>query len=857
MSDAPRRRARFAFELGLCAAIVTLLSLNALRRMDYLDPDTMAHIRVSDASRTAYVAKNIAEGRGYTTNDLPAALVDFYDERGKLHDPHWVNADRFPFGAYMTAALYKVTGSTSWVVGILVYNALFFIAFIVLLYHTTRSIWGDRYAALFAAAIPLLHPYTYMYLYWKDGDMLFLSTACIALFVTYFRAPPGTMSRRFAIGFGTVLAFVFLSRPNQGAPILLALGASIVHRLWVSGRARGFAGALKHHLQHELLIPLAVLLWCLPFMVHSMSEWGTPLFSANNLYQLPLGTRYGMGTDTWWKYTEPGQLPTLGLLSERAGDELIAKFTTSWAATIRHLLESHALELVLVTGLVVWYGRRAAEPGARPVRWASFVVLFAVAMNLILLPLYSYQNYSFRHYIAFGFPLVWIGAGRAISVLVEELRPTARSVREHVARHTRWYLFFAAVAVLAWNVGASSQPDGYRLFARTSRFFGDHWMGISLLFVIVLGRRWFTRPPWFPRVAAALVVLVFLYYRPNAVVKRWHFLFQPVDDRVWDTLRERQGVVSSFALQSEVAWMAGRKNVPAPELPMHVYSFLFDHQLEIEDLYIENAQAMVDGPFSGAAPGFEGYQRLQQYRALPGYEVAFHAEAVRGYPKFRMAPLFKASTVFRLVDRAAVQRIRRSPDRIALGDPANVIYTPHGWAGYLTIDGKSVVTGTNVTQARYTPKMPGAWEDGSITFFIDQRHPRAVELAFYAPHATTYTFYWNLDLYAYDRPKDRPAHQLGTHTVATPGWQRVRLEVPAPLLKQGLNKLGFRRGEWAPTVICPEPLSVDSCLGSFAQNGPQDEELQGLPPHVVRAGGVAELQYPVVSMFAHELVFVY
>lgn len=859
MSEAPRPRARLALELGLCAILVGILSFNALRRMDYLNPATMSHIRASDASRTAYVAKNIAEGRGYTANDLPAALVDFYDQRGKLDDLHWVNADRFPFGAYATAVLYKVTGSTSWVVGILVYNTLFFIAFLVLLYYATRSIWNDRYAALLAVAIPLLHPYTFMYLYWKDSDMLFLSTAAIALFVKYFRAAPGTISRPFAIGFGSVLAFVFLSRPNQGAPILLALGASIVYRLWSSRRERGLGGAIKHHLSRELLIPAAVLLWCVPFMIHSISEWGTPLFSANNLYQLPLGTRYGMGTDTWWKYTEPGQFPTLALLSERAGDELWAKFTSSWAATIRHVLESHALEVLLVGGLVVWHGTRPRTPAdeGRPIRGIALVLVFAVVMNLLLLPLYSYQSYSFRHYIAFAFPLLWAGTGRAISVLGEELRPTLRTVRDHARQHARWYLFFAILALLAWNLGVRSQLDAPRLFARTSAFFGDHWIGVTVVLVAVLGRRWLLRPPWLPRIAVALFALVFIYYRPNPHVKRWHFYFSALDGKVWDELKQRDGVVSSFALQGEVAWMTGRKNVPAPELPMHIYSFLFDHRLEIEDLYIESADPLVEGPFSGGAPGFEGYVRLQKYRALPGYEVAFHSETFRGYPKFRVPARLKASTVFKLVDRAAVQRLGTSPDRIALGDPANVIYTPHGWGDYVTIEGKPVATATNITQVRYPPKEPGAWEDASVTFFIDRRVPRAVELAFYAPQATTFTFYWNLDLYAYDRPKDRPAHKLGEHAVATPGWQRARFDVPPGLVKQGLNKLGFRRAAWAPTVVCPEPVGADACLASFARNPPQDEELAGLPAHVVRATGVTEMTYPIVSLFAHELLFHY
>src|SRR6267142_1097159 len=98
------RRVGKTLELAICTLLVLVISLNALRRMEYLG-DTAETIRMTDASRNALVARNIVEGNGYTTNDLPAALVDFYDQRGKLHDEHWVNADRFPFASYATAAL--------------------------------------------------------------------------------------------------------------------------------------------------------------------------------------------------------------------------------------------------------------------------------------------------------------------------------------------------------------------------------------------------------------------------------------------------------------------------------------------------------------------------------------------------------------------------------------------------------------------------------------------------------------------------------------------------------------------------------------------------------------------------------
>src|SRR5262249_55670590 len=157
---------------------------------------------------------NIVEGNGYTTEDLPAALVDFYDQRGKLHAEHWVNADRFPFASYAVAALYEVTGTTSWLWGILVYNLACFVAFLVVLYRCASSLWNDRYAGLFAVAVAMLHPYTFMFLYWKDSDMLLLTTAAIALLYRYVRLSAGEMTWRFAVALGTVFAWLFLSRPN-------------------------------------------------------------------------------------------------------------------------------------------------------------------------------------------------------------------------------------------------------------------------------------------------------------------------------------------------------------------------------------------------------------------------------------------------------------------------------------------------------------------------------------------------------------------------------------------------------------------------------------------------------------------
>lgn len=864
------RRAGAILELVLCTLLVTVIAVNALRRMDYLSASGAPAIRMTDSSRSALVARNLVEGNGYSTDDLPAALVDFYDQRGKLHADHWVNADRFPFASYATAVLYTVTHSTSWVVGILVYNLLAFAGFLILLYYCGRALWDDRYAGLLAVTVALLHPYTYQYLYWKDGDMLLLTTACMAALYRFFQKPAGAMTWRFAVGLGTLLAWLFLARPNLGAPFLLVFGVVALGRLWRAAHSDGLAGALRRHASRELLVLLVVIVWVVPFMVHSMREWGQPLFSANNLYQLPLGTRFGMGTDTWWKYTEPGHTPTLGTLLHDGTGELASKFTSSWLITVKHVVASYAIEIALACGLLMKLGRRARpdptvpEPkqptGDRAARAVAATVVIALVTNLALLPLYGYQEYTYRHYLGFGLPLVWLACGRALSLLGGQLKVGVERIAGHLDAHRAIYLVIAVAGVLAANAGAYD-PDANRLFGRISKWLGTHWLGVILAVVVIVLRHKLVRPPWFPRLVVVAFTLVYACYRPNPPMKRANLIWQAADDHVWGSLKQRSGIVSSFALQGEVAWNTGRKNIPAPEWPMHIYSLAYDHQLAIEDVYLESAAALIstiDGPFSGAAPGFEGYARLQRWRTLPGYEVAFHGQTTRGYPLFRIKPHFKASTDFKLADRAAVAAMAHSPARIALADPAQVIYTAHGWADYYTLDGKPVVAGTDVTRNRYLATPDGPYEDASITFFLDERRPASVDVEFYTPVAATYQWFWNLDLYAYDRPRDRASHAVGTYTAAAAGWHKAHLEIPVSVTRSGLNKLGFRVSTLQPTVLCPQPLSDDACLGQYARQLVTDPTQPALPePVVVRPAGLAALEIERISLFATTVDFHY
>jgi hypothetical protein len=814
-----------AIEVAVCVVLLVGIALSALARMDYLSAKTAHHARMTDNSRSAYVAKNLVEGEGYTTKELPAFLIDFYDRHHKLHDEHWVNADRFPFTTCAIAVLYLVTGTTSWQVGIVGYNLICFLAFFALLYWLARTIWRDRWTALAIMGVALLHPFAYVYpLFMKDADMLALTVGVMACAYRYYLRPADQMTWKLGVVWGTLLAWLFLDRPNIGAAFILYTAMIAVHRVWTERRELGIAAALRAVARREGIAFAAIVVWCIPFAIHSMSEWGSPFFTANGMYQMPLGTRFAMDTDTWYKYSEPGQVFTVGTLAHQAGGQLLAKFTTSWVQTLKVVVRSFAVELILAIGFFSLHARRAqttTDDGERTrersLALVARMVGFALLCNFALLPLYGYQNYAYRHYLSFFMPLLWLFAGRTIVILVEIARPSAAKVLDYLREHRGPVVLILLVGLVAWNIGHHS-PDENEMFARTADFVGKHWLGVATALGVVLGYRWIRRVPAFPATLLVVVIVVLVRFVPYEEIKRNNLNWFPADEKVWDVLRERQGLVMSFALQGEVNWVSDRKNIPAPELPMHVYSLLFDHDLEVEDVYIESAETMIgpfDGPFFGAGPGFEGYARLERFQApLPGYQIVFHSATTRTYPKFGVKkPRPKASTVYRLVDRDAVRAMGQSPSRLELGRVEQAIYTAYGWGDYYTLDGKPAVAATDAARIRYEngDDQMRPWEDTSTTFFLDDRRPTSVDIEVYAVHPDTLHFYWNLDLYAYDAPRDRQGHAIGEYKIEKTGWQTVHLDVPRAATRKGLNKLGFRAGELALVAMCPPTTSDSVC----------------------------------------------
>lgn len=472
-------------------------------------------------------------------------------------------------------------------------------------------------------------------------------------------------------------------------------------------------------------------------------------------------------------------------------------------------------------------------------------MLTCFAFNFLTLPLYSYRYYSWRHYLGFVLPLVWVGASSGA------LRIGAWLSASRAAPHVRHVLqalllLFIGGLVVArvgtpgtdGNLLAMGVTDFWRAGARMAL------LALASLMVIPLWR-WWSSTTWLLVLSTIAVVAL---YRPHLDHKDFTHVHLPASGEVWTELGRRQGPVAAFALQALVPWNTGRKTVMAPEWVMNLYEMSRVHGLGFEDIYIESPEAALY-PSSGlfGAPGFEGYLRLARYRGhLPGYRLSFHEEGEVGDPAFGIRARPKSSTTYTLADPAALAGLFRTPTVIPIGEEAAVVHTAHGFGGYYRIDGTPTVAATDATRRRYTPGADRAWEDSSVTFFVDAPVPSRVTVRFYAPAPNVLTFYWNLDLDEFTPAAERARHRIGEVTVTGRGWRSITLDVPAVLVRPGLNKLGFRAETFAVAALCdvdtPDLLCPTSAGTSRASV-------------LIRAGSGEPNEVVNVSVFLHRLDF--
>ncbi|MGE3546273.1 MAG: hypothetical protein AB7L28_20270, partial [Kofleriaceae bacterium] len=441
-------------------ALALTISVFAMWRMDYLGSPRSEYVRMTDSARNAYVAKNLVEGNGYTTNDIPAALIGFYQQHGKLTDEHWANADRFPFTTFAIATLYTVTGTADWWVGITLYNIIAFTILIILIYRLSLAIFRDHYSGLLAVMFALLHTGAYLLLYQKDADSVALTVGTLLALIRWLDTPRDQRVR-WSLVLGTVLAWLFLARPNVGLPLVVFMGVELFR--WIRDRDAELQGPARTRAMVRVYGALAgaFIVWTLPYAIYSWATWGSPFFSANSLYQLPLGTRLSLGGDTWWKYYGPDRVLAFWSVFSAFSTEILWKVVSSWILTFRLCLASYITEIVilLLAKFTIWNRRSASgtpDEAVRPsVKTVGRVLLVVVVFNLLTLPLFGWAYFPWKQYFAFAMPWVWVYVGHAAFRFFEII--ASRFPEDRAGRYLCLFLGFSVLVVFCGRSQGSGE----------------------------------------------------------------------------------------------------------------------------------------------------------------------------------------------------------------------------------------------------------------------------------------------------------------------------------------------------------------------------------------------------------------
>jgi len=168
-----------------------------------------------------------------------------------------------------------------------------------------------------------------------------------------------------------MLGWLFLARVNVSMPLLAYFGFVSVRIFWTTRRELGIAGALRDLLKHEGLVFVVFTVWCIPFAIHSLSEWGTRFHR-----ELGLSIALGLvldGDRPVVEVRDPTVTYDLSMLLQQARGEMLSKFPSTWLATLKDVIGSYGIEMLLTFGLLALVARRspraaldASEPDTVP-----------------------------------------------------------------------------------------------------------------------------------------------------------------------------------------------------------------------------------------------------------------------------------------------------------------------------------------------------------------------------------------------------------------------------------------------------------------------------------------------------------
>lgn len=780
--------------------LITTTLLVFLWKNDIFNFEKSYYLLDNDQSRTALVAKNIAEGNGYTTQLLPLAMIDFYHTNNKLDAQNWENADRFPLTALLIAGLYKLLGTTDYYVGIVVYGIIFFILSALLLYKFSLSITKNYYAAILSVTLMLYYPDIIHTSFFKGADDIFLVLFSVYFYVTNReKILTGNVIDCILLGF--LFSLLFLLRMNIGLFFVLAVIVDVI----IINKLKNGSILSNYTLIKTSFISFGLLaLLITPFGLYTYYVWGKPFFISNALYQFSHHTEYQMFTNPWWKLNTPiGQYTNIELFFN---DPLpfIRKYVDFIYNNIRYLTLAY-FGAFFFAGYSLFYTIKNADYSYISLLIIAIVLIF---LNLLSLGFFTGGEVSVWYYIFF-LPLLFIFSGHGITIFWNKLISSIKILIEKLTNLKVRFTLNDVINILilfiilfyltgrfgfqTLNLSSVSNPTLVNII--NAVFLTSILFFISLLFsyFLILGRK--TEKQRKMIFLLFLLLIIISMQIPIVGLKNHNVLASPSSKESLQLLKDsttKDGIALTFNGFMSLPWLTGKKTLTVPEYPAHVYSLIKDYSLDIDSIYLDGVIPWLNESEARTwAPSYAAYGRIAKYALpYPGFKLIKHKKELKGYRKYGISTREKHIAIYKRTNDN-ISDIFQSPNSFDFSNLNNAIHLVSGFDVNAKFDGKDVVIGTDNVKQHFSGQKFGPYTDHDITFFVDHKKPKEIQGSFYVTKSMQVAIYLNLDLDIYDKPELRLKRKVFDDFL-NKGWHTVSFSLPHQLLVNGVNKLGVK-----------------------------------------------------------------
>ncbi len=557
--------------------IVILISLYILLVFIYVNkffPILDSVFLSGDQARSAVVGKNIADGKGYTTNFLPLSSLDFYEKKGLLHEPQWQNADRFPLGIYLTSVIYSFFNSHNHLYGTALYGLIIFLLTQLVIFWFSYRLFRKYEISFLTILLITFSPEYLQQAFIKSADDTLFLVLTIWLSYEFINKP----NKLKAILVGLSTGILFLARSYLG---IFSLLASILISYWYFYQDNR---SLKQYFNYISIILIFFILVLIPYGYQSYQTWSIPFFSVNGMIQVLQDTPLIQNMNPWWRLNIPEDFSFQSMIIHNF-DILLSKQLGFIKGNFFYFLLNWNIYLILLL-LLIKVNKKNIN---KNVFWLPANMLFIIFIfSIFSLGIVGISG-AMVEYFTFLIPICSMYASAALYYCRNNLREASLIKVEN-----RFFLFLLlciCLGLLIYYARRFAYPalQNFNLFIEYMILF----IAFFMMYLFLLSTWLFNKYKKFKFFLLILAISITIRGIPDWEKFNDRFLPTPNNSALEYLAKntKEEDIILMLNGFPSLFWMGIQgKTLPVPENPLYIYTLIKDYALPVKYLYLDGAR---------------------------------------------------------------------------------------------------------------------------------------------------------------------------------------------------------------------------------------------------------------------------